>query len=546
MLKIDASDSQPRVRQKLNKNSTTLEKAGTCTGFVTGLDDNNSSIVVTYDSSTRKVTLTGTFEAYYQGTQVTELTTGWVSPAHNTTTGVTYFLRYDGTQFLFDTNPWAFSDMMIASVQYGATNKICLREVHGLIMDGDTHLQLHENLGTTRRLNGTIFNNYTLNSTTEANRRPQISGVKLMDEDLETDVNSLTTNSYTLRYLTGSAVRTFTTGSAEIVKLNAGVPRYNLNTGGTWSDADFPNNHYGAIFVVATPAAADSGSQPFRYMFVQPQETSLDLSVIQALTPADLTHGDSSSLLAEYNFIGKIIIQYTAANWKLISVEALIGNRTYQIAYANAVDPRFDATTYRFISTAAAATDDKGTFAGYIHNDALIDIAFSNGNTATSPTITIGGVVYTISGMPTVAKLSTSTYQSYKFRKLSENTLTFITYPDYTTEYGTSGDFKYERRASGMARLYMTASNSTGTLTMTQISTSQAWVSQDLSLALPTGLFNNAGYTALMTIYSRSYVISLNTLYDTSTANALSYCVIKNGSSTSAVSFRATIDGTWK
>jgi hypothetical protein len=175
-----------------------------------------------------------------------------------------------------------------------------------------------------------------------------------------------------------------------------------------------------------------------------------------------------------------------------------------------------------------------------------IDVAFSNGNTAASPTITIGSVTYTITGLPTVAQLQAGSTQTYKLKKTGATTMAFVDSPGYITESGQSGDFKYLRFSNGVAECFMTASQSTATLTMTQISTSAAYYSQDLFLALPTGLFNNASYTALMTIFSRSYVINLSTVYDVCTANSLGFVVIKNGSSTSAVSFRARVIGTWK
>ena len=58
------------------------------TGFVDPED-----VIITGDSSTRKVTLTGTVEAYSKGVRVSVLTSGWVSDAHGSDTEKIYFLN---------------------------------------------------------------------------------------------------------------------------------------------------------------------------------------------------------------------------------------------------------------------------------------------------------------------------------------------------------------------------------------------------------------------------------------------------------------------
>lgn len=246
----------------------------------------------------------------------------------------TYFLRHDGTQFLFDTTPWDIEkDTLIASVQYGASLKIVCRECHGVDMPGIVHKRMHDELGTGRVPNGTIFSNWVADSTTAANRRPYISGVTLADEDLETAVPNLSTNSYCVRYLTGSTAngtRTFLTAQTDIVKLSGNQPYYNEWTGSAWTDTLFPNNHYGKLFVVAIPAAKNADSQAVRFMFVQPQTTSLDISVIRAISSSDIKHGDPTSLVSEYNFIGEVIIHYTSSNWVIKELNVLTGNRVQQ------------------------------------------------------------------------------------------------------------------------------------------------------------------------------------------------------------------------
>ena len=193
----------------------------------------------------------------------------------------------------------------------------------------------------------------------------------------------------------------------------------------------------------------------------------------------------------------------------------------------------------------AAATAAKTAITGYVPLDSIIEIQFTNGNTSASPTISIDGTVHTITGMPTTAKMASSTNQTYRFRKASSS-LVFLAYPDYVCEYGAVDTFRYARYASGRSELFSTSSTSTGTLTMSQISTSAIYGSAEMSLTLPTGVFNSAGYSANINIYSSSYVVGINPQYDTCTATALKYVVLKGGSSSSAVSFRVHLIGTWK
>lgn len=303
-----------------------LENMHTISKSPTGFT-NNENIVVTYDSVARTVTLTGSFEAYFNGKVVPVLTDGWVSPAHVAVAG-NYYLYYNGTDFVFTTTPWTFDMLMIAFVQYNS-HKIALREVHGF-MAYQTHENLHNTIGA-YKYSGGDFSGYTLSSVTPANRRPQVGLTVVNDEDLKTTLPALTTNSYTQRYLTGAGDRTFAILQTEMVPNNGTKPYWNQFTGGNWVQTLMNGGQYGAIFVVAVPMTSDAGSQIYRYMFVQPQQVGTLVS-IQALTPSSLTHGDSANLLSEFVFIGKIIIRCGASDWDIESVQKLEGTKISQVA----------------------------------------------------------------------------------------------------------------------------------------------------------------------------------------------------------------------
>jgi hypothetical protein len=198
-------------------------------------------------------------------------------------------------------------------------------------MDWSTHQHLHIDRGTLKTAGGD-FSDFTLESTTAANRRPDISSTTLLDEDLFVTVPSLTSKLYMQRYLTGADSKVFVPDAADIVPLSGNVPFWNQFTGGVWQQTLMTNGQYQAIFVLAVPVTTDAESQKFRYMFLQGQQASTSLPTIQGVIPANYNLGDPAILATEYSFIGKIIIRFQGGNWTLISVEKLSGSRAQQIS----------------------------------------------------------------------------------------------------------------------------------------------------------------------------------------------------------------------
>jgi hypothetical protein len=309
--------------------------------------------VVTYNSTDRTITLTGDVEAYFNGKLIPELVDGWVSTPHDAASG-TYFLLYNGTNVVWSTVPWDFTNTMIALV-FRDTANFCLRECHGL-MDWESHREFHQTTGT-YLVSGGDFSNFTLASTTATNRRPFISQTKIADEDLITTNSALNTNEYSWLFLTGADVANFSVDNAEIISLSTNQPFYNQFTGGNWQQTLFPTNAYGKIYILAIPVTADVDCQKLRFVFIQPQTVSTSLPTIQALTPSSVNLGHIGVALAEYVFIGEIIIRYTSNNWQLIEVNKLTGSRQFQAstpsgAFLSTVSS--DATQFTGDGTAGA------------------------------------------------------------------------------------------------------------------------------------------------------------------------------------------------
>jgi hypothetical protein len=289
----------------------------------TGFSD-PSAVTETYDSTNRTVTLTGTFSAYWQGELVPVLTNGWVSSAHPATVGP-WFLFYNGTSFVWQQTPWTFDMLLIAYVNYGATDKFALRECHGL-MPWQSHQEFHQTIGTYSTGGGDL-SSYVLSSTTVADRRPAVSSPTVHDEDITTVVPALPASGpYTQLYLTSTGTSTFTTAAAEIVAVSGSQPYYNQFTGGNWVQTLMSNNSYMSIWLVAVPAQADAGSQAYRYLWMQGQ-TNGSLASEQSVQFRDLNLGQLSALFTEFVVIDKVIIQYTAANWTIQEVDKLTGSK---------------------------------------------------------------------------------------------------------------------------------------------------------------------------------------------------------------------------
>lgn len=346
-----------------------------------------SAVVINYDPTTQKVTLTGTITAYYQGTDISvanpTFVSGWLSAAHPNVTGHSYFLYYDGTNFTWADNTFpGFDKVLIASVNYDATNKYCTRECHGL-MQWQTHKELHETIGTYKTAGGTFPSaQYVLNSTTAANRRPDIDQTTITDEDCPSVLPALTSKSYTLYNLTGASVGAYTLASGDIIPLLVNNPYYNSFSTPNWGQTLMPANSVASVWIYALPVTASAGSQAYRYLFVQPQwiTQAVGPSAGQIATavvneklrlPSELNLGSLAIQAPELICIGRIIIDFTT-NWKLQDVSVITGNKFSQIG------------------------SPSGNFLSAVTTDATL----TGGGTASSPLGVVNGV--TLSGVQTL------------------------------------------------------------------------------------------------------------------------------------------------
>jgi len=357
----------------LNEAKEDITDLRTVTKETTGFEE-PENVVVTYDSAARTITLTGTVDAWYRGEHITALTSGWVSDPHPATLDKPYFLMYNPTEgFHWDDLSVAsleFTDTLIAYVYYGTTDKWALRECHGL-MQWQSHKELHETIGTYRTSGGTL-GDFTLASTTVADRQPSVSESLVYDEDLPTSIPALASSgTYTQFYLSGAGgTANFVTTATDIVPLSTDRPYWNEFTGGAWTQTLLNTGEYMAIWVVQIPTTADTESQKYRTIFAQGQTASSTLADIQGLTPNNYNSGTLEGLTPESVFIAKVIIRYRGGNWQLIEVEALTGTR-----FSQATSP-----TGNYLSSVSS----DATLTGTGLPSELLGIDLTNANTWTA------------------------------------------------------------------------------------------------------------------------------------------------------------------
>lgn len=302
------------------------------TGF-----DKPENVVITGDSTSRTVTLTGSdWVSYYRKRPNATIISGWTSPAHSATTTSSYFLVFDGTTISWidvtalPTNLYSY--LLIAFTYYNTndSNWVYQRECHGM-MPWLTHRENHAVIGTYKTSGGTI-GDYVLSSSTVADRRPSVSAATLYDEDLQSTNASLASEgNYTNYYLDGvGGTANFITTATDIVPLLGNIPYFNEFTGGSWQQTAMSNNRYSSIWLVAIPTTADTNSQKLRYIWVQGQSESAALLTQQSLTPNDVNLGTLTDLTPESVFIGKVIINYLGGNWTIEVVESIDGTRFSQ------------------------------------------------------------------------------------------------------------------------------------------------------------------------------------------------------------------------
>lgn len=173
----------------------------------------NPLVTLTYDSATRKVTVTptgATFDYWIWGVKVTKTGAQLTPTGHAATTGG-HFLTYNAAgNFTWSTTAWSIVDRTqtpVAFVYYyaGTSLGVCFFECHSADRWLEGHRVLHNTQGT-KKVSGFALSGYTLNTDSDAAVTMQIASGVIADEDIYRTTSQVNDGGpYTVFYRTGAA-----------------------------------------------------------------------------------------------------------------------------------------------------------------------------------------------------------------------------------------------------------------------------------------------------------------------------------------------------
>jgi hypothetical protein len=247
----------------------------TATSEPTGFENQTDSTLVWTDSTpNRTLTLTGTFNVRVLG-QLTTVT--GPDAVQITDTEGLWYIYYDSGGTLTATQSWSHSLFLdyafVASIYWDFTNKTAIRicdERHGWTMSGETHHILHDLLGLSF-VSGFGLGNIDSSGDgdTDSHAQFSVSDGEAHDEDLEVMIFHGTgsarfeqrLNLSNIAYLPvlyrdgadASDIWRKTTATAFPVEKGTNRLKYNLLSGGTWTQPDIGSNgNYVLAHIFAT------------------------------------------------------------------------------------------------------------------------------------------------------------------------------------------------------------------------------------------------------------------------------------------------------
>jgi len=286
------------------KLSTTLPEIYGATLDPTGFVDNNS-IVATYSTADLKITLTktGGISWYWRGVKKT-MASPYVSAARTAGNGAFFLSSTDGVNFAWGVSPWLFSEIQVAMAVQGSTYHFGMYEVHGL-RSWQEHRDQHNIDGTLLASGGTITaGTYIENTATDAANSMGFNAAVLRDEDIDLAIPAWIEGTYTTLYIGASGEPIFSTVDTLPFRSAGSYLLVNNPTDGT--NTAGVNNKYYNVYQLLIPTTADSDSQKFWTVMVQPQATFDSLAAAQAESITGINLGQFATLAPEFKFYTRI------------------------------------------------------------------------------------------------------------------------------------------------------------------------------------------------------------------------------------------------
>lgn len=314
---------------------------------ISGFIDGNN-ISVSYDWTTRNITLNGADLSYYWLGVKKTLGNGltWTTPTpHDNVVGPWFLKSSDGTTFGWAQQPWVFSDVMVAYVNFQATSatSFAIKECHGL-MDWKSHEEFHTSVGTYIKSGGKLTaGTYVENLDSDAANTPGFDAAVVKDEDCETNIAVWTEGTYTTMYVNATTLTsTFDVNSPRPFRVGTSYMQVNNILTGAMSTG--AANRWFNVYQILVPTSVDLESAKYRMIMLQPQSTFTSLVSAQAEDPKSLSLGALSSLSAEFIIYARITYSTNSAfnNVGRCSIATngityVIGNKMTQVSVAGIV-----------------------------------------------------------------------------------------------------------------------------------------------------------------------------------------------------------------
>lgn len=257
------------VEQQLSDEMAAIKEP---TGFPSA-----STTTISVVDGTRTFTIAPTgasFDVYVAGKKYTKTSE---SVVFTDTEGVWYFYYNASGVLTASQTIWDLAlAAPVALLYWNATSDVSLDladERHGCAMDWATHKYLHLTVGT-RYVNGLAASGYVLNSAVNADVRFAFASGAISDEDLHIDIAAQTEPAQIpVFYRSGAGGNWKRATATDYPYLTTGSGRiaYNLDTAGTWSQAEVSNTDFCAYWIFAT----NGKNYPIIAIQGQRQDTSL-------------------------------------------------------------------------------------------------------------------------------------------------------------------------------------------------------------------------------------------------------------------------------
>lgn len=356
-----------------------------------------NDIVITLDTTTRTITLSGDLSYYFKGVRK-QLTSPWVSDSYPDTLGQYFLYSVNGDTFTWSSTPWSFQNIQVAFLKNVGANSFAIRECHGT-MPYPTHEVIHNTIGTFRKSGGiATAGTYTLTSADDADTRPGFDEAKVIDEDITTTIPALPSGSYTTLYIGPSFTATFETDSPYPFRNQTGSYIF-TNNPFTGANVVGLHNRYVNVYQILIPVTADTNSQKYRMVFLQPQAVYTSLASAQAENVSSLSLGDFNTIAPEMVFFARITY-HTRSNHNNIgkarieSITYITGSRVNQasvIGQTNQAENIIFTSTPTLLSTNVQAVIEEVDTKFDTHTHDIADvitteteaIPYSNGTALT-------------------------------------------------------------------------------------------------------------------------------------------------------------------